>query len=121
MKSMLIFILAFTSLAIAQQPPTDFPEGSIPLTAEELKSAVADKVFTAQPVSGTAWRLQYNRSGYFFVNVGSFSDSGKWSTKDSTLCTEGRQVKYFCNEFRIKDGTLYMKRENGEVLQMVLK
>ena len=91
------------------------------MTTEVLKTAVEDKVFTVEPAKGTPWRLQYNANGYFYVNVGNFADSGKWSAKDSTLCTEGKQIRYFCNEFRMKDGVLFMKRENGEVVKFTPK
>lgn len=114
----LVFV---TSLAAAQPSAPDFQEGSTALSETEMTAAVADKVFLATPAKGAQWRLQYNANGYFFVNVGAFSDNGKWSVKGSTVCTEGKQVRYFCNEFRVKDGGLFMKRESGEVLKLELK
>lgn len=121
-KKFLMVALCASSLsapAFAQPAPTEFPDGAIPLTAPALQAAVEDKVFMAQPAQGAAWRLQYNANGFFYVNVGNFSDDGKWSVKDSTLCTEGKRVKAFCNELRSKDGVLYMKRESGEILKLV--
>jgi hypothetical protein len=119
MKSHFLAAALMASSAFAQEPVAQFPEGAASITAEALTAAMGDKTFVAQPAKGPAWRLQYNANGYFFVNVGNFADSGKWSVKDSTVCTEGRQIRYFCNEFQSKDGVLYMKRENGEVLKLV--
>ena len=116
------WILALAAMAfspaLAQEPVTEFPAGSAPLSTDALTAAVSDKVFGAQPAKGAAWRLQYNANGYFFANVGNLSDNGKWHVKDSALCGAGRHIGAFCNEFRIKDGTLYMKRQSGEVLKL---
>lgn len=122
MRSPLLIAAAFlASAAAAQEPVMQFPEGAAPLTAEALTAAVSDKVFWARPVRGPAWRMQFNASGYFYANVGNFADNGKWSVKDSTVCTEGRQIRAYCNEFQVKDGTLYMKRESGEVLRFEVR
>jgi hypothetical protein len=118
MKPQVLVAALMASSAFAQEPVSQFPEGAASFTAEALTAALGDKTFFAQPATGLEWRLQYNASGYFFVNVGNFADKGKWSVKDSTLCTEGRQIKYFCNEVQGKDGVLYIKRESGEVLKL---
>ena len=102
----------------AQSAPTEFPEGATTLTPEALKEALAGKVFTVAPASGSPWRWQFNGNGYFYINIGSFSDSGKWQVKDSAVCTEGRQIKYSCNEMRSADGVLHMKRDSGEVVKL---
>ena len=121
MKSSIVLATLVSSSVFAQEAVTQFPDGATVMSADALKAAVADKVFLARPAKGDPWRMQYNANGFFYVNVGNFSDNGKWSVKDSTVCTEGRVVKYFCNEFQIKDGTLYMKRESGEVLKFELR
>ncbi len=116
-RSILFLLASAASCAFAQTALTSFPEGAVPLTAEDLGKALTDKVFHVQPASGAPWRVQYNANGYWFINAGSFADSGKWSVKDSTVCGEGRQLKPACNEIRTKDGTLYLKRESGEVVK----
>lgn len=114
----LLFAAALCGLvqpALAQ----DFPAGSAPLAPENLESTLSGKVFSVKPASGDVWRWQFNANGYHYINIGSFSDSGKWSTKESALCTEGRQIKFSCNEVRAVAGELYLKRDSGEVVKLV--
>ena len=114
----LALVILFTALPVlAQDAQMQFPEGSAQLTTETLAQALSGKVFTAQPAKGPSWRIQYNDNGFVYVNVGNFSDTGKWYAKDSTVCSEGKQIKFFCNEVRIKESTLYLKRESGEVIK----
>lgn len=119
-KKQWMALLLCASLATAQAMTTTFPEGSTELTPEALHAALAGKSFRVQPEKGGEWRLQYKDSGYFFINVGShYSDSGQWSVKDSSLCSEGQKIAASCNPMRLKDGKLYLKRDNGEVVEFV--
>ena len=118
MKLMPVFLVLASSVAFAQSIPTDFPEGATTFGTDALKSAVSGKVFTVKAAKGPNWRWQFNPDGFFYINVGSFSDSGKWSTKESALCSEGRQIKYSCNEVRAHGADLYLKRDSGEVVRM---
>ena len=52
-----------------------------------------------------------------FLNVGNYSNSGKWSTKDSSVC-QGTGKSTGCNEIRSKDNVLYLKRDSGEVVAL---
>jgi|GEM_PF-1026216 len=102
--------------ATAQTQLTDFPEGAEPLTQEALREALAGKVFFITPAKGADWRWQFDNNGYFFFNIGgSYSNSGKWSTKDSTVCQDTGKTPG-CNPIRQKDGVLYLKRDNGELI-----
>lgn len=118
MKSLALPFLLFSTAALAQSSPTEFPEGATAVAPEALKGSVADKVFSVKPSKGERWRWQFNANGYFYINIGNFSDSGKWETKDSSLCTEGKQIKASCNEVRAKGAELYLKRDNGEVVKL---
>ena len=116
---LLVATTTAAGMAVAQTAPTAFPDGAAVLASDDLTKALADKVFHVQPASGAPWRLQYNANGYWYINVGTFADSGKWTVKDSTVCGEGaRQIKPSCNELRAKDGTLYLKRDSGEVVKL---
>ena len=89
---------------------TDFPEGAEPLTQEALHAALAGKVFLMTPAKGPEWRWQFNDNGYFFFNAGQYANSGKWSTKDSTVCqdtgkTIGCAVDEFGNDDFIETGS----------------
>lgn len=111
----LISIAAMAAVASATAQTTTFPEGAEPLASETLREALAGKVFSITPAKGPTWRWEFKANGYFFLNVGSFSDSGKWSTKESSVCQDtGKNMG--CNEMRQKDGTLHLKRDNGEVV-----
>ena len=112
-----VLVLLSTSAA-AQDTPTQFPDGASPLSTEALTQALAGKLFAAQPVSGPPWRLQYKDDGYVYVNIGNFSDTGKWHAKDSSVCSEGRKFPRSCNEVRVKDGGLFLKRDSGEVIKL---
>lgn len=105
--------------ALAAAMTTSFPAGSSELTADALRADVAGKNFVVQPAQGPQWNWQIRDNGYYYINIGSFSDSGTWNVKDSTLCSSGHKVQTgTCNEVRIKDGVLYLKRDNGEVVEM---
>ncbi len=113
----LIFAVAMSGPAAAQE----FPEGSAPLTQESLSTAVAGKVFSVKTAQGPVWRWQFKADGYFFINIGGFSDSGKWTVKESTLCTEGSKINYSCNEVRSTGGELVLRRDNGEIVKLVVQ
>jgi hypothetical protein len=108
-----VAIAAFVASASAQT--SDFPEGSEPLAESELREALSGKVFLMTPAKGPDWRWQFDDNGYFFFNAGSYTNSGKWSTKDSTVCQDSGKTTG-CNPMRQKDGVLYLKRGNGELL-----
>lgn len=111
----LISIAAMAALTSATAQTTTFPDGAESLTQEALREALAGKVFSITPAKGPTWRWEFKTNGYFFLNVGSFSDSGKWSTKESSVCQDtGKNIG--CNEMRQKDGTLLLKRDNGEIV-----
>ena len=113
-----IVLLSVAALAISATAQTsDFPEGSEPLTQEALREALAGKVFFLTPAKGPDWRWQFDDNGYFFFNAGSYTNSGKWSTKDSSICQETPKNSG-CNEIRGKDNVLYLKRDNGEVVAL---
>lgn len=113
----LVMLVTLAGAANAQ----DFPEGSLPLTSEALSTSISGKVFSVKPAQGSTWRWQFNGNGVFYINIGSFSDTGKWSTKDSSLCTEARQIKFSCNEVRTHTGDLLLKRDSGEIVKLVVQ
>ncbi len=114
-----ILLLTVSGAASAYAMSTTFPQGSAELTPQALKSDISGKTFIVQPAQGPSWRWELKDNGYYFVNIGNFSDSGTWSVKGSSLCSAGQKVATgTCNDVRIKDGTLYLKRDNGEVVEL---
>jgi hypothetical protein len=104
--------------AIAQTAPTTFPAESVPLAPAALQETLAGQTYTVKLADGANWRWQFNSNGYFFFNSGGFSDTGKWSTKESALCSEGKKIAASCNEVRQQGADLYLKRDNGDVVKM---
>lgn len=120
MKPLLaVTLVTFMSAASAHKVTTAFPSGATPLSADALRSAIEGRDFTAQPVEGPRWSLAYRKGGEFAVNAGNFTDQGKWSAGDSSVCTEGKKLKHLCNALRTKDGKLFLQRKDGEVMQLV--
>lgn len=114
-KALLICAVAATISTSASAQEGNFPEGAEPFSQEALREVLAGKVFTLNPAKGLPWRWQFDSNGYFFFNAGNFYNSGKWSTKDSTVCQDTGKTTG-CNEVRQKDNVLYLKRNNGEIL-----
>lgn len=118
-----IVLALFVSVqAHAQSAPKDFPPDSTPLVETAIQENFSGKTFTVKPASGPTWKWQFKTDGYFFFNTSDgFSDSGKWNAKENKLCTEGRRMGASCNEIRKKDAILYYKRDNGDIVEMLLQ
>lgn len=113
---------AFLSLsALAQSAiPVTFPEGAIAATAQQLKTRLTDRVFGARMTNGDDWRFEYKSNGYFFLNTSrGYADSGKWQIEEGKVCAEMQKTGAACNEMRIVNDVLYLKRaSNGEVVAL---
>ena len=117
MMSRLFRICALMILTVTTSGwAADFPEGVQPLKQEKLQSAMAGKVFSVKAAKGPAWRWQFNSDATFVINIGSYSDSGVWSIKDSSVCQESKRGNTGCNEIRTKDNILYLQRDSGEIV-----
>lgn len=117
----LFLTIAVLSLSVQAQNsmPTTFPDGTSSPSTDELRARLSGNVFSVKPFSGPNWRLQYKEGGYYFVNVGSFSDSGEWKTEDGKLCGKGQKSGGSCNEVRTTPESIYLKRDSGEVIMLV--
>ena len=118
MKRVFLGVAFAATHLLASAATTEFPDGATALSADELKEAVAGKVFDVVPDSGPNWRWEFKEDGHFFINVANMKDTGPWSTKDSALCTQGKYIGASCNEVRKLAPNLYLKRDNGNVVQM---
>lgn len=98
----------------------EFPDGVAILTAQEVTSRVSGKVFTVKLKDGASWRIDYKANGYYFFNHSrGGTDTGEWKTEDGKLCHNGRKAGPSCNEVRLKDDGLLLKRDNGDVVHYV--
>ena len=119
-----LFLVAAMPLTVPRFALADeFPDGASPLQSTELSQRLAGKVFTVQLKNGSGWRFEYKPNGYFFFNHSSGrTDSGDWKAEESKLCMKGRTlIDASCNEMRLQDGALLLKRDNGDVVQFVEK
>lgn len=124
-----IFTLGLAALSLqcgtaaAQAPaapamPVEFPAAAAPLEASALQQRLTGKVFRVAPRASAAWRMQFNSNGYFYLDTESgYRDSGKWRVEASALCTEPQKTRASCNEMRLADDALYLKRDSGEIVK----
>lgn len=120
--------LVLPTLAVAQapaQPPatdTDFPPAAEVLSEEALRTRVAGKVFKLQYANGMKLRLDVRSNGYAYVDTSTgFRDTGRWQVKGSTWCDDWQRATAApgCNEVRVADGVLLLKRRStGEIVAM---
>ena len=104
--------------ALAQAPVIEFPSDAAPLASEALKQRLTGQVFLVNPATGIPLRVEY-RDVYAFVNVGNFSDSGKWRVEGSSICVDWKKSPPSCSDARLAGDTLYVKRSsNGEIVAM---
>lgn len=94
----------------------DFTEEFQLLKQADLQSNLSGKTFSVKAAKGPVWKWQFNQDETFTIDIGNYSDSGKWSTKDSSVCQESKKGNTGCNEIRVKENALYLKRDNGEIV-----
>ena len=121
MKKLLIAAAVCCSPAFAQTSAAQaFPDGAAVPNAGELRERLAGKLIHVKLANGGSWRLEYKANGYFYINTsGGFSDTGEWKVEDGKLCSKGRKIADNCNEVRLVGDALYLKRDNGEIVQFV--
>ena len=111
--------LAFAPLAAHSQ---QFPEGASTPNEADVKKYLDDKVFNVKLADGNSWRLEYKSNGYFFVNTSTgFSSSGQWKAEDGRLCGQLKGRDRSCNDVRFHQDLLHLKRDSGEIIQLVSK
>lgn len=111
---LLALLLSFTSSHSLAQT---FEETAPPPSADEIHKILAGNLFSVSLADGSSWRLEFNRNGYFFINTTSgHVDSGKWRTEDGKLCVEPRKTPAACNDARVNQGLLTVKRLSGEIV-----
>ena len=115
--------LAASTVALAQPAaPLAFPEDAVAPARADLQQRLAGKVFNVKLADGAGWRLEYKTNGYYFVNTSAGNnDTGQWRAEDGKLCSKGRKSNSegSCNEARVRGNELYVKRTNGEIIQLV--
>lgn len=119
--SSLVFValsLAATG-AISQSFPTEFQEGSVPVTNELLKEKVFGKKFVGKRAGGRVLKMEYGNDGSYRIGSdGAGILDGKVRMDGAKLCQDMiRTLENSCNDVRVKDNQLFYKRNtNGEII-----
>lgn len=115
-------VLALAASASFAAAAQDFPAGATTPLAADVERHLSGKTFTVAIADGSTWRLEYRANGYFFINTSrGFNNSGQWQAEDGRLCSRPRSSARSCNEVRLVDSVLQLKRDNGEIVQFVEK
>lgn len=112
-------LLLAVPIAAFAQLPAFAPDAATP-SPEEIKAHVTDKVFIGKRASdGFQGQFEYRSDGKFFVNYGSFNESGTWTAENGKICVQDPRNGPACNEVRMKDGVIFYRRNrNGEVFPL---
>ncbi len=111
--------LAFASVTAHSQ---QFPDDASTPSAADVKKYVENKVFHIKLADGSSWRLEYKSNGYFFVNTSAgFNSSGQWQAEDGRLCGQLKGRDRSCNDVRLDQDLLHLKRDSGEIIQFTPK
>jgi hypothetical protein len=98
--------------------PTEFPPDAVALSADAVAKKISSKTFETQLRDGTRVRLEYKGNGYVFLNAPGYAYSGPWRAEESRICSHMRNSAASCNDVRELGQTLYLKRDNGEVIAL---
>ena len=118
--ALVLFTLASTVARAQAAVPTEFPANATPVSTEQLKARLTDRVYSAKMTDGATWRYEWKGSGYIFLDTDrGYRDSGKWRVEDSRVCVEMQRSGGSCSDMRQVGDVLYLKRtSNGEVVPL---
>ena len=125
MKAIALPLLAAAAVlaACASGPPpaTDFPPGARAPATGEITSLLRGKSFNLANPNGSSIRVDHaaDASGGVAIYFSGRSDSGTWRTEDGRVCYELKTVPSACNDMRLAGKDIYIKRDNGQVVQLV--
>jgi hypothetical protein len=119
MKTLLLALLLMPA-ATALAQGTDFPDGATTPSASDIQQRLTGKTFDIKLGDGSMWHVQYGEGSSFdFKSSKGFADHGEWKAEDGKICSKGSKIPYSCNDVRMKGADLYLKRDNGEIVQFV--
>ena len=125
MKAIALPLLAAAAVlaACASGPPpaTDFPPGARAPATGEITSLLRGKSFTLANPNGSTTRVDHadDASGSLVAYFGGRSDSGTWRAEDGRVCYQFKTIPSACNDLRVAGKDVYLKRSNGQVVQLV--
>lgn len=122
MKSLIAVLMVMSASAAMAQTAgsTTFPEDSTQASASDIQQRLTGKTFDIKLADGSSWHVEYtSANAYDFHTNSGFSDHGEWKAEDGKVCSKGQKIPYSCNEVRMKGDAIFLKRDNGEVIQFV--
>ena len=118
MKPTTHICVALSLLASLSSQAQDFPDAAASISAAELNSRLTGKLFTVQLKNGVSWRLEFNNNGHFFVDTSTGGKAtGTWRAEEGRLCSQVKGGDAQCNEARLHDGFVHVRRADGEVIK----
>ena len=94
-----------------------FPEGATVPAAAEIKQYLDDKVFNVKNADDNTWNMAYKSDGTVVVNpTRGPVYYGYWAGEDGKLCGQRRGQAKSCNDVRMHQGVLHLKRDNGQII-----
>ena len=118
----LLVAVSLPSRAQTAPQAQEFPAGAAELSAAQIRERLQGKVFDVKLADGLSWRLEYNARGHFFVDVSNgFRGKGEWTAEDGRLCGQLAGRNRSCNEMRLHQDRLHLKRDSGEIIQFVAR
>jgi hypothetical protein len=119
-------LLTFTALLLCAQafaqPATGFPDGAVAVDTAELQLAMSGKSYMSGALpDGPPWKIAFKPNGKFVFYAGSWSDTGKWSTNKSEVCSDAIGAKSWCNDIRMQGDVLLLKSNKKGVVPMKLQ
>lgn len=106
-------LAAALSVSLVDASAFGFPEGASSPSADELRKRLADRVFGVTLANGANRRFGFKGSG--------FRANGPWRTGDGTLCSKLQRNQEVCNDARLHDDVLHLRRVDGEIIRYIPK
>lgn len=119
MRRVLPVLLLVASTAFAQdQPMKDFPADVTTPNEQALREYLAGKTLVGKFVSGATATTQFATDGKLKSSISTGGvDTGEWKAEDGKLCGTLRKAGVFCNDARLGEGILWLRRMNGEIVR----
>ena len=119
MKILLCASIIFAATC-AQAQGAGFPDDATVPSADAIQQHLNGNAFDIKLADGSSWHVQYGKSGdYEFKSSKGFADHGDWKAEDGKICSKGTKIPYSCSDVKMKGDLMYLKRDNGEVVQFV--
>jgi len=122
MKFFVAFVGAWiSSVAHGHASSEDgFPMEATPISTDIAATRVAGNTYRGTTSEGADWVIKIERNGDLIWYRSNGSNSGHWYIDGDQFCSQMRSGLSYCNETRLHDETVYLKRrQNEEIVKLV--